>query len=250
MSVYLPEPAMIRTPWGPNPDIHVKGKGRFVAFALVPESPKSEIVFGGRFPNEAEAMDFVMPLNRFNFDFAKWYDGELELAPGRYDLYLIPDRSPVTITLRLHGLQGTTTVSPSTPVDSELAFPPSRLRGTTGENENVYWGGHDYDLKREGILFNALWLRTTFHLSGQYQFCYYERVKPIEPVAYAPGCLVDGRIGLANDRYVMASPDTKLLFEGFGVVKPGPYGLGVWYATQSVVEEAGYLTLAFEVGNR
>jgi hypothetical protein len=205
-------------------------------------------LFGGRLPNGSAATEFLMPLGRWNYNFAKFYDDRLELPAGDYRLYILPDGGRATVTLRFRGLSRSIALGISHESDYTLEFPDTRLLGAS-EQGNVYWGGASNALRERGLIFNALWLRANPYVGGQFQFCHYG-IEPAEPTAYGPGCPAGtdgfGQMGVANDRTLSSSRTTKLFLEGFPGLRPSDNGQGVWYATESLVEEASYLALWLE----
>lgn len=249
MAVRLPEQTTVRTPFGDSPDLRIQTSSEFVGLALVGTSTDTTgtVLFGGRIPSGDQGTTFLAPLPDYpfpgggNYDFAKTYKDETTLPAGDYDLYLIAD-SPSRIELRLRTLEGRTTVRPSSPASYRIAQPPPTLLGANGTSSNLYSAADNWTLKNDGLLFHALWLKTDMHVAGQYFLCHRPGPAPLQSIDSGPGCPLADK-AIANDRYTMLEPDTKLLFQGYAGVGGGEHGLGVWYSSESVIEDFAYMTL-------
>lgn len=91
-------------------------------------------------------------------------DGKLsssvsELAPGRYDLYLLADGRPVTVTLRLQGLTGRATVRPAAVRGASLWTPEPTVRALPGGSTLGSFGAtRQAVLPRRGLVHQQTWV--------------------------------------------------------------------------------------------
>lgn len=247
--VRLTERAKVATPFGSSPDLKVAGKGRFIAFALVPKNPKSIGLFGARTPKRAASQRILLPLPGTYFDVLKYYPSDTTLSPGDYRLYLLPDGKPTRVTLRLRGLSGSTTVRPKLPADYTVTFPQSLVPGGV---RNYYSGGDEGTLRSAGLMFQLAWLRVQAPvaglLTGVYHFCANGGEFLPKPLMYGPGCAGSGG-GLASERRVKPEKYVKLLFQGIAPLQAGTYGQGIYYISGANIEDAGHITtwLSYEL---
>jgi hypothetical protein len=204
-------------------------------------------LLGGRFP-ERDGAQFLMPVPPYpspggNFEWIKFYADETTLPAGDYSLYLLTDGAPADITLRLHGLEGCTTVLPTTPAEYKLSFPPPRLLGGGGAAKNVHSAAESTRLPGDGLAFHALWVKADMYAAGQYFFCYRPGTPNAEPIDNGPGCLDSEKMSFSNDRPLHLSSDTMLVMEGLAPLSAGDHRVGFWYATESVVTDLRYATV-------
>lgn len=245
--VRLPRPATVSTSYHSNPDLKVEGRGRFVGFALVPDEPDVPTLLGGRLPKSSGSHLLMMPVlgQSFHNGVLQNYAESLILPQGNYRLYLLPGSSPAKITLKLHGLVGTTELRPKKRIAYKLLrpeiFSPSEI-------SNYYSAGSERELASEGLIFQALWLRADAHLEGVFHFCQNNDQDSLGggqlpgEVAYGPGCGGAGG-GVTEDRRVDQSPHVKLYYEALAPLEQGVYGQGFYFATASMIEDMGHIAL-------
>jgi hypothetical protein len=245
IDVTLPADATVATPFDSSPDLNVSGQGRLVGLVL--RGADGTTLLGARFP-EKDGAQFLMPVPAYpapggNFEWIKFYADETTLPAGNYTLYLLADGAPVDITLRLHGLEGCTTVLPTRPAEYKLSFPPPRLLGGAGAVNNVYSAAESNRFADDGLAFQALWIRADMYAAGQYFFCYRPGTPNAEAIDNGPGCLDSENMSFSNDRPLHLSSDTMLLMEGLAPLAKGDHRIGFWYSTESVVTDLHYATL-------
>lgn len=177
-----------------NPDITITGRGRVAGFALVEKGASNQ---GGRAMLLGANLNFCdRPGCSAEEDPYFYLAGFLEsegdhfvIPKGDYLLYGIADEAPVTITLRLHGLSGRTSLQPragaqdvtvSTPADS-LTESNSRIGHSYGESYEA--------AGPEALMLTALRLRGNNWANGRYGLCLYnaEPITP-RPIAYSYPC--------------------------------------------------------------
>jgi hypothetical protein len=248
--VSLRAPATVDTSFSGSRSLKIHSPKDLVAFVLLPLGKTSGPgILGGRISRADYTTDFISPIDRWNYDFAKYYEDEFRLEPGEYRLYVVPGSAPARIELKLKGLEGSTMVKPDRSAQGEFRRPDPRALGAWGALPFMNSFGSTGRLGTHGLLFQALWLQTDVHLGGQYQFCLYRNrpgfeVSELEDAGYGPGCpgAIDQSGGRANDRYYKLAPDTKFLFESH-TRKRGEYSMGMWYATESDVKDLQYYSL-------
>ena len=236
--VRLTKAVMIERLLAPNrADITVKGRGRFVGFALVQDTPKFDGIslIGGRLPKDSGLGNFYFSPR--GLDNAS---GSGRLPAGAYRLYLLADGSPVEVTFDLKGLQGTTRFnSPATIADYEVATPGPRL--VDGAN-NVYGSGADGTLSGPGLLFDFLWTRHDAHVNTQYQFCLYKGGER-GPSPYAPGCPTSDEFFSLGDGVMSAGSYTSSFYGGGAPFEADRYGQGFTFESAAAVDDIGYVAL-------
>ncbi|HEV2813365.1 MAG TPA: hypothetical protein VGW10_08945 [Solirubrobacteraceae bacterium] len=101
-------------------------------------------------------------------------DGTYTLPAGTYDLYLLTDGKPARIELKLGGLDGTTTVSPSKAVSATTVSPASTTPPGAGAGPVAYGGGAGLPIGEPGgYLFSATQLVGQGPGSGSIGVCIY-----------------------------------------------------------------------------
>lgn len=249
MDVTLDHEVGVETPFGDTPDLAVKASGDFTGLVLVGKSKETAetVLLGAKIPSGKGGTTFLAPLPPYplpgggNYDFVKTYEDETILPAGEYRLYLLAS-GPARVRLRLNGAPGRTILRPRGLAPFVFEEPLPSLIGANGQARNVYSANAAHELDSPGLLFHSLWLRTKAHLGGQYFLCHRTGPPPVEPADSGPGCPFAEK-AIANDRYMMLEPDTKLLFQGYAGVPAEEHGLGTWLATESVVEDMRYMTL-------
>lgn len=241
--VRLATAATIATPFGPSPSVKTSGS-EAAGFALVLQGDEPFVAFGGKLPKEAGGSTFALPLTNvvgmpsWNYDFAKNYEDKLKLPPGTYRLILWGEQDQVRLVLRLDGLSGRTSIHPSRLVRSEVNRPQPRL----DVSGSVYSAGSWNAVTTDGVLFNALWIGARAFAAGQFGFCHYTS-EDLADAAFLPGCPNADDQGFSNNRRVETTEHTRVLFQGTPAGAAGTHGQGAWWATEAVVEEAGYLSV-------
>lgn len=157
---------------------------------------------------------------------------------GVWELYIVADGSPVTVTFRIEGLAGRSHV----PVNNRARAHTKTLRPVIHETHShaVYSAGHFTSLTQADYGVVGLWVVGTPHLATGYGDCiYYGEAALPETVAFMPGCpAADG------EPDVHGSGD---LGRGGVVFTSAAFddarGLGGWYTTAAVVERYGAVAL-------
>jgi len=230
------------------------GEGRFVGFALIEEgflpikdgkivgsSANKVALFGGSVGGPASTGPFI-------FSYGKHSPAvgvDAKVPAGDYTLYLLADRSPASVTIKLHGLSGRTSLRPQQKAGFSLETPTPDLGGK-GVTQ-VYSAGDAAKLgPKGGLLFSGVSEARTYHANTLYQFCtHFGKPEPeAYPFPYGPGCLGtnDAEIFPINGTVVAASPHTAFTYEG-SAAGPGWWGQGITTSTIGLHEEFDFLTL-------
>jgi hypothetical protein len=187
--VRLEQPATFTVPRGGQPgSVQVTGEGRFTGFALVADGtdPNRVMISGGRVSNGLPAdhsLGDSSMLALTHTDALDLATSSWELPAGDYHLYLIADGSPVTVTLSLAGLSGSTQLSPTVPVAADVARPEARYLP-----QGVQTAGAPGQLRGSGLL---LQLAATLHeptIQQDFTNCFYRGEQATARATYAPGC--------------------------------------------------------------
>lgn len=178
LAVRLAAPATLDNAAFGRGGVTITGAGRYVGFFLRQEKPGGVRLLGGR-AEGSRLGTYLMPLQGLA-------DGpSLRLPAGSYRLYLLADGKPATVTLRLRGLAGSSTLRPAKRVPYTLASPAATVATPGG---NVAFAGADATLDGPGIAFDFLRTVNSNFQASNTQLCFYDGKPPPAPLAYAPGC--------------------------------------------------------------
>lgn len=177
---------------------------------------------------------------RHNFTFIVCFCNSRRLS-GTWELYVLADGAPVTVTFKIKTLSGTTHVPVAGPVRSEIKTLEPRVHedGT----DTVFSAGDFTELNEANFGMVGLWVIGDPHSATAVGDCTYypenRLTPPNEDVAFTPGCpLSDGYT------HPWVDPD---LGEGGMVFTSAsqccPVGVGGWYATAAAVKDYGAVAL-------
>ena len=228
-----------------NPDISISGPGRLVGFMLSPlgqqgysldsllvlRIPKNGgtalKVFGLASPTDGPTCtqigeDPSQPLGGCTEYKDPGYGFYYE---GRYKLTVLTDGSPVTISLRLHGLDGATTIRPTTRIATvEATMTPREALGTTV----VSGGTHAMTMTKAGFYIAYGQLKRAS--GGRYrenELCSIDGSLAETPGAYLPGSCGDGAAAVIDPmQNLPADWDGLNGGLGWGSIDAGTYGMG------------------------
>lgn len=167
--------------------VHVTGEGRFAGFVLAADGtdPDRMIIAGGKVANGLPADNPLTDHTMLVLTYTDAHNPNADtwrLPAGNCHLYLIADGRPVSVTLSLAGVSGSTRLTPKAPVAAELARPENRYLdlGAAG-------AGAAGRVRGPGLLLLAATLhQPTFqHL---FTGCIYRGKDAAARATYAPGC--------------------------------------------------------------
>lgn len=249
--VRIPRPATFE-PGISSRDIVVEGTGRMAGYVLVQDSADVEgrvtlMTTWSRFCG-APGCDGGHPFfwhggSNVHYDRAT----KMRTLPaGDYFLYIIADDTPVTVTLRLHGLRGKRDVELTDPVDGGIMLP--RVRASVGPTRSVYSFGEEVDFSgTSGIAIPLMRFRTGNAFSNRREVCYYSGGPSVpDAFAYAPGCpAADGGVAVQETAHV----DDHVVVDGYYTQASGPngWGFGMNYVVTGEVREADSLFFYVDV---
>ncbi len=221
-------------------DVDVRGSGRIYGFLMRdrrgPDGEAGEIVgtTSGRCAKPgckgSPSKPFVTGFN---------------VAPtlqGIWELYVVADGNPVTVTITLKGVGGARTEEVSGPVDSSIetlpihaAATPDRHLYSAGDFTEVAGGRPNYGKV-------VVWMRgDNHHVTGFGDCVYYDSMyfglmpKPPDSLAFAPGCPTSYYKNPRAHSGSGGKEDFWFSTGSFGAVN----GLGGWFATDAAVTSAG-----------
>lgn len=173
----------------------VSGEGRLVGFALegaeAATRPVSAVAL--RLPEVIDALRSVAvgTISNPSGDSTFCNTEPCVLPAGRYRLYLIADGSPVTVHIRLEGLDGVTHLEPATTVQSSQQLNDESgpdLRSVAG----LWYGGVSDVLAARGRVVGLSWAEGSRSIASaaSWQRCLYfgDQDEVTTATAYAPGC--------------------------------------------------------------
>ena len=220
-----------------NPDFDViKGKGRFVGFALLEKTnePDPVLLLGGRLEGGTTAdpskpVELLLPYNTGSLIL-----DDHSLPAGDYTLYLITDGSPATVKLRLKGLSGSAKVHPR----AERRFQLKTLEESVAypQGSPLYSAGGAGRLSSQGILFHALDVRSDAWVGGQNGYCLFPHDDSERPAAvkYAPYC---GQPGGSQfiDAFVTPEPTRRIYYGATFPISSGAWDMSVWHNAAAAI---------------
>jgi hypothetical protein len=234
IAVVLPQAATISgRPIG-NQDVSVSGSGRFVGFVLRSADAASgdgTALIGGQLNGcyssgcaPAAPVTVMLALGSLNNP----QTADVTLPAGRYDLYLLTDGGPATVTLHFGGLSGAAYLAPSTPVSAKEFSPAAELPGI-GAGPATYETGTQTSIGEPGgvlLLANAVSETAGAAVVGQ---CL-SHSAPLAPGLYAfPGCPDDSDVIQETSNAGLSSLNTDLV-SAYGAAPAewtvGGYALG------------------------
>lgn len=245
--IEVPPGAAIKPPGSAR--VITRGAGRFVGVFLVgvPYDPLEtfEFIGGvarycGRPGCGSGPSDRISHRNLFGEQTDE--QGNVLIPPGAYDLYLLADGSPVTVTLKVKGLEGVQRFAPSAQVRYQVVNPPPVL---FEENTRAFYSHGrtiEFGAGRAAIALDILRFQGDFWASGQYGVCLYGGRPPGPPeVNYGPACMVLGPS--VGDHIVQTSPYRKLDSWFIRATPAGTYGLGHYVSAAADVSDIKGLSL-------
>lgn len=184
IAVRLPRPATLRDPLfadGAAGDLRISTTGRFGAVVLaqqgVPERQRV-IVVGARAPGRP-GLHFTYAVSGLTGG------GSFRVPAGDYRLYAVSERGPVTITMRLVGLSGTTRLTADQPARAGVQLPAAALDTTPARV--AYAVGQDRRTSGRTMFLSVLSVAYQAHIDTAYVHCFYF-ARPSGPAPYHPGC--------------------------------------------------------------
>lgn len=249
IAVHLPKPATVSLEFGPK-SVQVKGVGRVAGLVLsradVDNLDRPILYFLRQGLCKSKAKD-CETIHTAGYE----RDGKLSvpkvarLPAGDYTLYLIADRKPITVTLRLGGLSGRTAFRPDHLVHAGINEPPVHLYESVGST--LYSNGQVVDFSGESAMWmTSLWMHGDAWVAGQYGHCIYRDVFPPPPVGFAPDCPGGGSVSTV-DVVVQPFPYEKVKVTGTFASAGGRWGFGDYYVSAALAEKPSALAffLAF-----
>lgn len=243
--VHVPRDATIEGDPFSNDDISYSGPGRVVGLALVEE--------GGPVRKAYELVSV-----RWSFCGAPGcepdeYADELTTSPefgkkrwrvpaGDYRLYLVADGEPVDVTLRLHGLDGTTAIRPAAPAAGRIAAPTASVPDPAG---HLFLGrARPVRMPEPGLLIDSqttgLTLGPSYTAQGS---CFWRGRGDDDVVRSTPGphCYTfNERGGYGAGGGALGGGSASW---GLGIVPAGTWRSSYWSANASATPQSQFLTL-------
>ena len=156
---------------------------------------------------------------------------------GLWDLYIVADGSPVSVTLKISGSKSRRSVRVNGPVTSEMRTLTPRVHET---NTNTIYSAGDFSrLKEPDFGAIALWTIGAPHGATAYGACHFRKDESVpEEVRLVPGC----PLGYGSPA-VWPGPGDRGGVVAVSRMDSTTRGLSGWYATASVVEQYGAVGL-------
>ena len=166
------------------------------------------------------------------------------LKPGDYRLYLLADRTPVTVTFQLEGLAGTKRLSPTKQTGLDMKTLPERSR-TDSAAMSMFTAGDDAELERAGLVVDATVVEIHDATDTEFGSCVY-RGEPIDEeqgqvVSYAPYCAGGTGRDSVQSFIQMTGPGGKRIGVSYGIVPSldaDDWTLSNWYRGSGTIGKA------------
>ena len=240
---------------GDTSDVTIEGGGELPGFALMRtktsvynhpvlgpiESTYDEMVASGiRIPAEGAAEELSRAQRTLLM-----MPGREVLKPGDYKIYLLADRSPVTVTLQLKGLVGSARLSPTQKTGIDMKDLPERSR-TEAQAGSLFTAGDDAKLEKPGMVIDATVVEIMDAADTEFGSCVY-RGKPIDEeqgqvVSYGPYCVGganrDSSMGIIQ---MFGAPSGRRIGVSYGMVstlEPDDWTISTWYRGSGAIGEA------------
>ena len=236
---------------GPSSSVSVNGKGRVIGVILIRESPDGSVDVGsdyfmsGRMGEcEEIACDPDGAVVNFQTPF-RFRGGEgphrHTIAAGDYRLYLLADGSPVTVRLKLEGLQGTQLLTPKVAAPFDLKTPTQHIAQFGGPSHVA--AGDTFEAGRIGIVVSMMSVYgPKTPIPSAYGVCGYRGASTYMPppqAAFGAHCFATGLGGFISG-YQDAGRFTFTWMHRYGESAFPPYdgtmGQGVWLTTPNPVD--------------
>lgn len=253
VDVRVPRTVTVDTSFDGGRDLAVSGAGALTAFVLVGTDARTRgfTLAGGAAVVSGQAERFLMPVPEWpalgggTYEDTKTYANSTKLPGGSYRLYYV-STSRGTVTLRLPGLSGRTTIRPGGRVTAKVAPPDHELTGTP-VRENVFVASTTEKLTRRGFALQVLHSRLEAEAAWQLVMCHNNPAQSAaEPLREAPGCPAGEKHTFVNHRYPGIDPDTKMFVQAYAGLPAGEHGLSAIFTNEGRATAIGYSTLWLE----
>ena len=250
MDVVLGRKVTLATPFGGGPHVVVTGGAALTSFVMVGSDERTSGVTlaGGASTVDGSVERFLMPVPQWprpgggTFEDLKTYSDTTVLPAGRYRLFAASsDRG--TVTLRLPGLGGRTTLAPARPVaggvrgaDREVTASPAR--------ENVFAASGTQRFAGRGLALQILRARVESEAAWQLVMCHNNPAAAVaDQLRDMPGCPSGDKHTLVTHRLPAVEPDTKLFVQAFAGLPPGEHGVSTVFTSESYVTGVSFAVL-------
>jgi hypothetical protein len=137
-------------------------------------------IVGGRFARSGPT--FATSITGFSTEDPSSFD----LPAGIYDLYVLGREEPVSLTIRLRGLEGVTRLEATAPTDARIRSGSIEPQTSPG-GFSYSFGGAGRVHRGNGVIFSALWYRPKAGSASRWDSCFFTGTPP-PPEATLPAC--------------------------------------------------------------
>jgi len=189
IEVSVPTDATVSWTVHANPDLVVDGAGVFPGVVLAADTPRryGPLLIAGRAPADALCSGADCPDTEYvvsTMEVSPTQPPAYIIPRGDYILYLLAYGSPVSVTLTLHGLAGTTEIEPFGPAHLASHLMNPRLAIPA---QAAYWDGRFRDMETPGLVFVWSAIVSSYVLNDHMEHCFYSEAPP-PPTAHLPTC--------------------------------------------------------------
>lgn len=239
--VVVPRDAWVATPLGAVTDLAVSAHEGLAAFALVGTGghARGTVVIGGA----DGGVPFLLPLPAYprgaggDYGYVRTFTDRTAVPSGTYRLYAVG--APATMTLRLRGLAGRTTVAAARRVTAEVARNDVPAPATT----NDYTGAGTRHLTVPALVFEVLTVRSEVSAAWQLTMCYKHSRPDVPETAWSHGCPDAESFTNAVHRAPEAAPTVHAFVQGVVGAPPGDIVQTAWFSAAAAVSAIDYATV-------
>jgi len=169
---------------------------------------------------------------------------QLTFPAGEYDLTLVADSAPVTVTITLNGLRGTTTLHPQAAQwASTQSVNPTFLPTALAPTE-LSAGGHAYVPTSLGVVVFAISYRFTVMTSDQSNWCLYSGTQSPPNGEFFPGC-PGAEDTVTPPAFIIIYPSVNTRTGGYGIAfveGDQTWSQGTWSAGANLIQHSNPAT--------
>ena len=257
--VRIPRPATLQyqSAMSSSPAITVSGPGRFVGINLIRVTGNAttrqwfaqvrvtgcgtrNCAPGTSTPRDIMDGQLIAAETGFPETAGKTEWDHLVFPAGEYDVTLIADSAPVSVTISLNGLTGKTTLTPPAPVNAVSQSVTPNLLPTPQVANELSAGAQTTLSSQFGVLVFAISYRFTARIGDLSNWCLFSGSHPPPDGQYLPGCVGDDRT-ISPPSFIILQQGVNVPSGGYGiafVLGKQTWSQGFWVTGASLIQSS------------